>query len=178
MSISVAPAGHCDAAELAEVAAVTFPLACPPSSSPDNVASFISSNLSIHRFTDYLDAVDRTVFAARDAHRILGYAIVIHGIGDDPDVSTAVTPRPAMELSKLYVLPDCHGSGVAKALMDASIAAAHEAGATCVWLGVNQKNERAQRFYRKCGFAVVGTKSFTVGAHIENDFVMMRPLTP
>lgn len=174
MSISVAPAGHDDAAELAAVAAATFPLACPPSSSPDNVASFISSNLSTQRFTDYLDATDRTVFAARNANRILGYAIVIHGVGDDPDVSAAVTTRPAMELSKLYVLPDCHGSGVAQALMDASIAAALGVDANCLWLGVNQKNERAQRFYRKNGFVVAGTKSFRVGTHIENDFVMVR----
>ncbi|MEO6997186.1 MAG: GNAT family N-acetyltransferase, partial [Terracoccus sp.] len=45
-----------------------------------------------------------------------------------------------------------------------------------VWLGVNQQNERAQRFYAKSGFTVVGTKRFLVGDRYEDDFVMERPL--
>ena len=43
-------------------------------------------------------------------------------------------------------------------------------------LGVNQNNQRAQRFYGKHGFTIAGTKTFTVGAALENDFVMVRPL--
>ena len=45
-----------------------------------------------------------------------------------------------------------------------------------LWLGVNQKNQRAQRFYAKQGLSVAGTKTFTVGAAVENDYVMVRPL--
>ena len=78
--------------------------------------------------------------------------------------------------SKMYVLPDNHGSGVSTALMDAALAAAAEWGAGCVWLGVNQKNERAQQFYKRCGFTVNGTRSFRLGAHTESDYVMLRPL--
>ncbi|PRC53827.1 GNAT family N-acetyltransferase, partial [Mycobacterium sp. ITM-2017-0098] len=43
-----------------------------------------------------------------------------------------------------------------------------------VWLGVNQRNARAQRFYGKHGFAITGTKSFRLGGHIEADYVMVR----
>jgi ribosomal protein S18 acetylase RimI-like enzyme len=49
-------------------------------------------------------------------------------------------------------------------------------GAACVWLGVNQENQRAQRFYAKSGFTVSGTKTFRLGGHVENDYVMVRPL--
>ncbi|MDY6999176.1 MAG: GNAT family N-acetyltransferase, partial [Actinomycetota bacterium] len=49
-------------------------------------------------------------------------------------------------------------------------------GAVCVWLGVNQQNRRAQRFYAKHGFTVAGTKTFRLGEDIENDYVMVRPL--
>ena len=45
-----------------------------------------------------------------------------------------------------------------------------------MWLGVNQQNQRAQRFYTKHGFAINGTKTFRLGAGIENDYVMVRPL--
>ena len=45
-----------------------------------------------------------------------------------------------------------------------------------MWLGVNQRNERAQRFYAKHGFEVVGTKHMRVGDRIHDDFVLARVL--
>ncbi len=86
--------------------------------------------------------------------------------------------RPAVELSKMYVLPDGHGQGVSTALMDAVLAAAADWGASCVWLGVNQQNQRAQRFYAKHGFTVNGTRRFQLGAGVENDYVMVRVVSP
>ena len=38
-----------------------------------------------------------------------------------------------------------------------------------------ERNERAQRFYAKHGFAVTGTKRFRLGGHWEQDYVMVRP---
>ncbi len=165
--------------ELADVAAQTFPLACPPAVSADNVAAFIDANLSAVRFADYSADPEREVLVARAAEGtpILGYAMLIRGVPDDPDVLRAVTVRPAVELSKIYVLPDSHGGAVAAGLMAAALAYAERQGAACLWLGVNQENVRAQRFYAKQGFTVNGTKSFTLGDHIENDYVMVRPIS-
>jgi ribosomal protein S18 acetylase RimI-like enzyme len=87
-----------------------------------------------------------------------------------------VKVSPAVELSKMYVLPDSHGSGVSTALMNAALAAAAELRGACLWLGVNQENRRAQRFYRKHGFAVHGTRTFMVGTRREHDYVMVRPV--
>ena len=165
-----------DVDELAELAAATFQLACPPSVPPDDLAAFIAAHLSPQRFADYLSDPSRTVLAARDDGRIVGYAILVDGVGDDTDVAAAVTIRPAVELSKIYVLADSHGSGIAAELMAAAVDRAAATGAHCLWLGVNQKNERAQRFYTKNGFTIAGTKTFTLGAHTEHDFVMVRPL--
>lgn len=165
-----------DVDELADVAAATFPLACPPSSPPDAIAAFISANLSREHFADYLADPSRTVLVARDGGRIVGYAILVDGVGHDGDVAQAVTIRPAVELSKIYVLLDSHGTGAATALMAAAVDRATTRGAGCLWLGVNQKNERAQRFYTKHGFAITGTKTFPLGAHIEQDYVLVRPL--
>ena len=44
-------------------------------------------------------------------------------------------------------------------------------GAAGVWLGVNEENARANRFYQKQGFALVGRKRFLVGDRWEDDFV-------
>jgi ribosomal protein S18 acetylase RimI-like enzyme len=162
--------------ELAAVAAKTFPLACPPSVSAENVAAFIDKNLSEAHFADYLADPERVLLIAREDGRMIGYAMLIRGVPDDDDVQRAVALRPAVEISKMYVLPDSHGAGTSAALMAESIKRAGELDAKCVWLGVNQKNERAQRFYTKHGFSINGTKTFRLGSRIENDYVMVRPV--
>jgi ribosomal protein S18 acetylase RimI-like enzyme len=176
MAIEVTTATPADLPELADVAAKTFPLACPPSVTPENVLAFIDENLSEDRFHDYLADPQRVVLAAREDARMVGYLMLIRGVPEDEDVQRAVTLRPAVELSKMYVLPDSHGAGVSAALMTAALARAAELDAVCVWLGVNQENQRAQRFYTKFGFSINGTKTFRLGTGIENDYVMVRPV--
>jgi len=176
VSIHVTAAVEADLAELADVAAATFPLACPPEAKQENIAAFIAENLSQARFREYLADPDRAVLAARFEGRIAGYAMLIRGVPDDDDVQRAVMLRPAVELSKIYVLADSHGAGVSAALMTAAVQYAVDRDAKCVWLGVNQLNQRAQRFYGKHGFTVSGTKTFRLGTGIENDYVMVRPL--
>ncbi|HYO02050.1 MAG TPA: GNAT family N-acetyltransferase [Mycobacterium sp.] len=176
MSVEVTTAVEADLPELADVAARTFPLACPPSVAPVDVAAFIADNLSQERFRNYLADADRVVLTARDGDRISGYAMLIRGVADDADVQRAVPVRPAVELSKMYVVPDAHGAGVSAAIMAAALDASRALGAACVWLGVNQENQRAQRFYAKQGFTTSGTKTFRLGGHVENDYVMVRPV--
>jgi ribosomal protein S18 acetylase RimI-like enzyme len=176
MTLDVTAATEAELTELAEVAAQTFPLACPPTVTAENIEKFVAANLSAQRFADYLDDPDRGVFVAKQDGRILGYAMLIRGVPDDPDVQRAVTVRPAVELSKIYVSPAVHGGAVAAALMDAAVGYARDQRAECVWLGVNQENQRAQRFYTKHGFTVSGTKSFQLGTGVEHDYVMVRAL--
>ncbi|BBZ14294.1 GNAT family N-acetyltransferase [Mycobacterium branderi] len=154
----VAPADSADVDELAAVAASTFPLACPPSVTAENMASFIEANLSAARFAEYLADPRRVVLVARHDERIVGYAMLVRDDG--------------VELSKMYVLPEHHGAGVSTALMNAAI----ELSDGRVWLGVNQKNQRAQCFYAKHGFRVNGTRIFRVGAGVEHDYIMVREL--
>lgn len=168
MGVEITVAALPDAAELASVAAATFPLACPPTAAPDDITAFVTANLSAAHFAGYLTDPDRRVFAAREGGRIIGYAMAVRG--------TADIEGPKIELSKIYVLADHHGGGAASALMQAVLEWAGECGAQSVWLGVNQSNERAQSFYRRQGFAVTGTRTFQLGSSIENDFVMTRRL--
>lgn len=165
MGIRVDVATAADAVDLAAVAALTFPLACPPGATQENIAAFVASTLSERRFDDYLRDPSRIVLAARaDDGRMLGYALLIRESAD------------VIELSKMYSLADHHGAGVGAALMTAALEAARKAGATRVWLGVNQENQRAQRFYGKHGFEVTGTKTFAMGTATEHDFVMTANL--
>ncbi|WP_195908295.1 GNAT family N-acetyltransferase [Nostocoides sp. HKS02] len=174
--MAVRPATAADASTLARVAAATFALACPPHVTQESIEAFISTNLSLGSFVGYLADADRDLFLAEDDGEPVGYAMVVAGDPADPDVKAALRHLPTTELSKIYVVPGSHGGAVAAALMVASLDAARDRGAAGVWLGVNQLNERAQRFYTKSGFSRVGTKRFLVGDRYEDDFIYEQRL--
>ncbi|SKZ70786.1 acetyltransferase [Mycobacteroides abscessus subsp. abscessus] len=60
--------------------------------------------------------------------------------------------------------------------MRAAIETARDRGSVLVWLGVNQENVRAQRFYTKMGFERAGVKTFDLNGSIEHDFILTRRL--
>ena len=169
-----------DADQLAEVAAATFPLACPPDLSADDVAHFIATTLSGQHFGTYLSEPDHHVLKATDSASgaIVGYALLIDSEPEDTDVLAAIPERPLTMVSKLYVLPGFHGGAVSAALMSAALAHAAEQGSARIWLGVNEQNRRAQRFYEKMGFTIVGRKSFVVGGKRCSDYVLARTPPP
>ena len=86
-------------------------------------------------------------------------------------MAASVVARPTAELSKLYVRESLHGQGMAPLLVESTLVVARARGALSTWLGVNQLNARANRFYEKTGFLRVGTKRFLVGEIYEDDFV-------
>lgn len=176
MTTTVRRAGPADAGELARVAAITFPLACPPTTTEVAKAEFIANSLSERNFATYLAEPDHILLLAEVDGVSAGYTMLVTGEPHDPDAAAAVSARPTVELSKVYVMPERHGSGVAVALMDASMAAARETGAVSMWLGVNDENVRANRFYEKSGFAIVGMKKFRLGDVDEDDYVRERAL--
>jgi ribosomal protein S18 acetylase RimI-like enzyme len=176
MTSAIRQATTVDAGALAALAAVTFPLACPPSASPGDIAAHLANTLSEEHFRTYLDDPDITILVIEAEGSLRGYSLLVNRPAADPDVSSALTLTPSVELSKCYVHPEHHGLGAAAELMHDSLQAATATGAAGVWLGVNSQNARAIRFYEKSGFRKVGTKSFQLGTAVEHDFVLERGL--
>ena len=172
-----------DADDLAALAALTFPLACPPHTTGAAQAAFIRDVLSPARFREYLADPARSLLIAqvvdlrdRAPAALAGYAMLVDGEPADPDVRAVVTARPTIELSKFYVHPAHHGQGVADALMQVALDVARSGEHVSLWLGVNNENARAQRFYLRHGFTAVGTKHFRVGDRLEDDVVLEHAL--
>ncbi|WP_314193025.1 GNAT family N-acetyltransferase [uncultured Arthrobacter sp.] len=161
-----------DAAALADLAAATFPLACPPGSSPEDIGLHLKRTLSEDKFAEYLADSKIAILVLEQGGRLDGYTLLVDRRSTDPDVLGALGARRSVELSKCYVHPDHHGRGAASTLMQASLDWAADQGAKSVWLGVNSQNAKAIRFYEKSGFTKVGTKSFTLGGSVESDFIL------
>ncbi|WP_040867750.1 GNAT family N-acetyltransferase [Nocardia exalbida] len=172
LPVIVDRAGLWDAEALSDVAAAAFPLACPPEATPEDIDVFVGEALSGERFGEYLSDPARIVLKAVADDEIVGYAMLVTGGPADPAVAESAGPHPMVEISKMYVLPGHHGTGVSTALMTAALDLARAEGHPGVWLGVNQENARARRFYAKHGFAEVGTRTFTVGNQVHSDYVL------
>jgi len=177
MSITTRRADTADADLLHDLAARTFRLACPPGTLPADIDAFVATHLSREKFVDYLADPQRILLIAADGDRPVGYSMLIDGPIADPDVAAVVNEKTSIELSKFYLAEGSHGSGVAAALMAATLDAASGTGAEFCWLGVNQQNVRAAKFYTKQGFEVVGVKRFRVGDVWHDDHVRLRALT-
>jgi ribosomal protein S18 acetylase RimI-like enzyme len=181
MAITIRRAVPADAAELHGLAARTFGLATAPGTLQSDVDAFIARHLAQASFEQYLADPARILLLAAADGPALGYSMLVSGPIADPVLAAvvaagSVAPGPAVELSKFYLALESHGSGVASALMAATLEAAAATGARTCWLGVNQRNERAAKFYAKHGFEIIGTKRFLVGEVWYDDHVRARPL--
>lgn len=182
---SVRVAAPADADEVAALAARTFALACPPTTTAEAIAEHIATVLSPARFREHLaDPAHRVVLAEVDG-RPVGYTMVVAAPPADADVAGALRLQPVIELSKVYVEAGSHGVGVARPLMAETLRIARQLAGergrdadAGIWLGVNEHNARAIRFYARSGFGIVGTRSFRLSDAVETDHVMERPLAP
>jgi ribosomal protein S18 acetylase RimI-like enzyme len=80
-------------------------------------------------------------------------------------------------LDKLYVAPESKRRGVGKALIEATLERAQEAGAKWVLLRVNRNNHPAIQFYQAQRFAIHEEIKTDIGsAFVMDDFVMERSI--
>lgn len=173
MNIIVRPAHRDDAELLARIGAATFALACPPDTSRRDIETYIQSELTPQRFREHLASPAKSLYVAGLAGSIVGYLMLCR----EPSPSALAASNP-LELRRIYVLRDLHGSGAAAMLMTAALQQAAAGEHDVVWLGVSKHNDRALAFYRKHGFSIVAEQGFRVGNDVHEDFIMSRSIKP
>ena len=78
----------------------------------------------------------------------------------------------AYKLHKLYVLPDAHGKGIGKFLINEVVNKVRLAGGKSLALNVNRAN-KAKDFYERAGFIIKETVDLDIGnGFFMNDYVM------
>jgi len=82
----------------------------------------------------------------------------------------------ALEVKQLYVLERWQGAGVAAALMEWAIDTGRAERVRALYLSVWEHGLRAQRFYARHGFEVVGSAPFRLGTRDYDDPVMRLDL--
>jgi ribosomal protein S18 acetylase RimI-like enzyme len=87
-----------------------------------------------------------------------------------------VKDKAAINLVRLYLGKRYYGRRVGDALMQTSIEKFRSCGYQTVWLSSWELNDRANAFYKKWKFKVVGRQKFIVGSDIQNDYILSRKL--
>jgi ribosomal protein S18 acetylase RimI-like enzyme len=165
-------ATEADAAALAEFGARTFFETFAAENTVEDMRLHLKSAWAPElQRTEILDARIDTLLAWADDGRLAGFAQL--RTGHAPACMATVRP---LELLRFYVDKPWQGQGVARQLMEAVETQARVRGARELWLGVWERNPRAQAFYRKHGFRKVGTQIFVVGTDPQTDHVMLREL--
>ena len=160
-----------DAEMLTQLAARTFYDAFAASNSPETMEAYMSKAFTLEGFSEDLADPHANFLIAEVEGAPAGYAMLYDG-----ETPECVSLRPAVEIVRMYVERQFHGSGVARTLMEACLEEAKGRGCRTVYLGVWEHNPRAQAFYRKFGFDVVGTHIFEMGAEAQTDYWMERTL--
>jgi GNAT superfamily N-acetyltransferase len=85
--------------------------------------------------------------------------------------------QKSVELVRLYVLKEFHGTGVANELMNFAIDYAHKNGFEIMYLSVWEYNFRARGFYEKHGFVNSGVENdFPLGTTPQTDYWFVKEL--
>lgn len=79
------------------------------------------------------------------------------------------------KLHKIYVLPENHGKGYGKHLLNHVVDQVRRAGGNTLDLNVNRFN-KAKAFYEKLGFEVIAEEDVPIGPYFMNDYVMRLAL--
>jgi diamine N-acetyltransferase len=160
-----------DAEELARFGARTWSETFGAWNTPEDLALYLAQTYGPAQQAVELQDPSWTTLLAEEGSRLAGFAQV--RTGSTPPCVTGPAP---IELYRFYVDSCWHGKGLARRLMAAVDEEAIRRGARTLWLGVWERNPRAQAFYRKCGFLDVGEQSFMVGTDRQRDRVMSRSL--
>lgn len=160
-----------DAQLLADLGARTFDETFSSENSPEDMAAYLADSFSVGRLTEELTDPLSVFFVAEVAGSAAGYAKLHSG-----KASASIEGQRPVELVRLYVLQEWLGRGVGQALMRRCIEEARALGFQTIWLGVWERNHRAQAFYRKWDFYEVGEHVFQLGSDPQRDVVMQRAI--
>jgi ribosomal protein S18 acetylase RimI-like enzyme len=160
-----------DALRLSAIARQTFFDTFAATNDPGDMALHLERAYGVaQQGAELADPLIVSLLAESDGE-VIGYAQLREG-----EVPECVTGPDPIELWRFYVRREWHGRGIAQALMERVRAEAAARGAATLWLGVWDRNPRAQAFYRKCGFVDVGEHVFLFGTDPQCDRVMTAKL--
>ncbi|MES2964177.1 MAG: GNAT family N-acetyltransferase [Bdellovibrionota bacterium] len=170
--IEIKHATESDAQTLAELGRSTFIETFAKDNRQEDMDMYLAKTFGLDIQREEIRDPNRIIEIAWSENQPAGFLHLLMNGETDPSVKGE---RP-IELLRLYVDSKWHGHGAGAALMDRCLSLARDGGFKTIWLGVWERNFRAQAFYKKHGFEVVGQHIFRLGTDDQLDLIMARSL--
>lgn len=165
--IAIRQATLLDLTALQAIGRQTFVETFSESNSEENLAAYLEEGFSEDKLGAELRNENSQFYFALQKEDVIGYLKVNWG-----DAQTEKQDSQALEIERIYVLQDYHGSEVGQKLFEKALEIAHNHEAPFIWLGVWEENPRAIRFYQKNGFLEFGEHIFQLGGDAQRDVLM------
>lgn len=156
---------------LEQISIDTFVATYSRFNTPENMQSHIEQHFSKTQLLFELEMVGNFFFGLFEESELGAYV----------KLRTSENPRELegkkhIELERIYVSEKYQGMGFGYRIMQYCIDFASAKGYEVLWLGVWNQNEKAQQFYKKCGFDIFGEHVFMLGADRQTDWLMKKEL--
>jgi ribosomal protein S18 acetylase RimI-like enzyme len=171
LEISIRLARPLDADLLVKLGRASFYEAFSEQTAPQDMEAHLQKAFNVNEIRGQLGN-DRAVFLIAEADAsAAGYAY----LHPERPPDCVKTPYP-IQLIRFYLRKDYYGRSVGTKLMKACLEIARAREFQSVWLSTWELNHRANAFYKKWDFEIVGRAKFTVGSDVQNDFIFARSL--
>ena len=160
-----------DAELLVELGKRAFYEAFAEQTAPDDMTAYLQTTFSIEETKTQLNNKDSLYLIMELQDDSVGYAYLYPARPPE-----CIKDPKAIQLIRFYLLKKCYGLGVGNILMQTCLDESYARGYRSVWLSSWELNGRANAFYKRWHFKVVGRQKFVVGSDIQNDFIFTRDL--
>ncbi|MET0243383.1 MAG: GNAT family N-acetyltransferase [Flavitalea sp.] len=160
-----------DLKKLQEISTFTFKNTFADVNTPQNMEDYISKHLTEEKLSAELDNPDSEFYFALDDEKIIGYLKLNYAMAQ-----TEKNDPEALEVERIYVIPEYQGKKIGQLLFDKALERAREKKPSYLWLGVWEENHRAISFYKKQGFEQFDKHLFTLGNDVQTDLMLKLEL--
>jgi diamine N-acetyltransferase len=160
-----------DIPEMRQVAITTYQDTFADANTPENMQAYFNEAYSLEVLLKELEETRAKLFIAWEDDKVVGFARL--RVSDEV---VGLLGSNTIELQRLYVLTSAQGQSVGKLLMQHSLEYAQSHQYDWIWLGVWEKNFKAQQFYNKWGFQKFSEHTFWMGEDPQIDWLLKKKL--
>lgn len=137
----------------------------------EDLNHYFSNELSLEQIKkDLEELMSETYFVLKD-EKAVGFLKFNWG-----EAQTEKELEDAFEIHRIYLLKAYQGEGLGKEMFDFALKQAVERDFTWAWLGVWERNFKAQAFYSQYGFEKFSEHEYVTGNTVDTDWLLKKYL--
>lgn len=133
----------------------------------ESMKEYLETAFSNNKLTEEINNPDSYFYLIQENEQAIGYLKLNFN-----RAQTEIKNDNCVEIERIYVLKEYHGKNIGKILLDKSIEIAKLENKEFIWLGVEDRNYRAVKFYQKNGFIEFDKHIFKFGEELQTDIMM------